>query len=176
MTGPYETERDAAAEPLAREIRALHKAGRVRSGDPDRIVSGTQLTHLEAACTAAGVDLGAYDRRILGWLASWDETTAQVIIGLISRASAQTGADHTAAAIQAVRRAVGREPDFGGWLANVLRTAAELEAADDPLCDAASDKLIAGRPGSWEAEVVLQLAEGGTSLLAEPLPHDRSGT
>lgn len=88
MSGPYETEREAAAEPLAREVHALHETGRVRSGDPDHLVSGTQLRHLEAACTAAGVELGAFDRRILEWLArGYEASTLQVLIGLIDRAN-----------------------------------------------------------------------------------------
>ena len=31
--------------------------------------------------------LGAYDRRILGWLARWEPTTCAVVAGLITRAS-----------------------------------------------------------------------------------------
>jgi hypothetical protein len=49
---------------------------------------------LEDACTAAGVELGAYDRRIIAWLAGWEPQTVAVICGLISRArNAATGAD-----------------------------------------------------------------------------------
>lgn len=90
MPGPYEDETDTYAEPLPREIRAMRDAGRIRSGDPDRLVSGTQLRHLEEACAAAGVELGVFDRRILAWLAGWEPSTVQVVIGLISRAAAQT--------------------------------------------------------------------------------------
>jgi hypothetical protein len=86
-----------------------------------------------------------------------------------------TDAD-TVATVDLIRRAAGREQDFGGWLANVLRTAGELLADGDWLTLVASDKLIAGRPGSWEAELVQRLADGGTSLLAEPLPQEASGT
>ena len=31
--GPYQTEAEALAAPMPREVRALHDAGRVRSGD-----------------------------------------------------------------------------------------------------------------------------------------------
>ena len=65
----------------------MRDAGRIRTGDPDRLVSGTQLRHLEEACAAAGVELGAYDRSILEWLAGWEASTVQVIIGLITRAA-----------------------------------------------------------------------------------------
>ena len=37
-------------------------------------------------CAAAGVDLGAFDRRILSWLSGWEPATAVVICGLITRA------------------------------------------------------------------------------------------
>ena len=87
VMGPYETERQALAEPLAQEVDALHRSGRVRSGDPDRLVRGTQLRHLEAACEDAGVELGAHDRRVLAWLAGHEASTVQVVIGLISRAN-----------------------------------------------------------------------------------------
>lgn len=86
--GPYRSELDALAEPMPREVTALHGAGRVRSGDPDRLVRDTVLRHLLAACEAAGVEVGAFDRRILDWLAGWETSTCQVLIGLISRAHA----------------------------------------------------------------------------------------
>lgn len=60
--------------------------------------------------------------------------------------------DYTRAAIDATVAAVGAEHDFGGWLARVLAgAAAELGS---------SDALIAGRPGSWEADLVSQLVHG----------------
>ena len=43
---------------------------------------------LEDACTAAGVELGAFDREILLWLAGWTPSTVAVLAGLISRAGA----------------------------------------------------------------------------------------
>ena len=86
MTGPYESESDALAGPLYQEIRALREAGRIRPYDPERTVHGTQLRALEAACAEVGVELGAFDRRIVSWLAGWEASTVQVIIGLITRA------------------------------------------------------------------------------------------
>ena len=88
MNGPYATEADAAREELPRQVAALHAAGVVRSGDPDRIVHDTQLRAMHEACERAGLRLGDYDRRILRWLARWEPTTVQVIIGLILRAAA----------------------------------------------------------------------------------------
>lgn len=87
--GPYETERQALAEPMPREINALRDADRIPAGDPGRLVGSTVLRHVEQACAEAGVVLGTYDRRILAWLAGWSEpANSQVVIGLIRRAYA----------------------------------------------------------------------------------------
>lgn len=52
----------------------------------------------------------------------------------------------------AILAAVRTEHDFGGWLAEVLATvSADLGS---------SEALIAGRPGSWEADLVRQLVKG----------------
>jgi hypothetical protein len=59
---------------------------------------------------------------------------------------------HTRLAIAVIVAAAGEEQDFGGWLANVLASAAaELGS---------SAALTAGRPGSWEAALVGQLVKG----------------
>ena len=60
--------------------------------------------------------------------------------------------DYTEEARAAILGAVSEQHDFGGWLAGVLSgAAAELGS---------SDALIAGRPGSWEADLVRQLVKG----------------
>jgi hypothetical protein len=76
--------------------------------------------------------------------------------------------DHTQQACRAIPAAARTECDFAGWLASVLGKAAEVGS---------SDTLTAGRPGSWEAELVQQLTKGtagsGDEYLAdcrEPLP------
>jgi len=59
---------------------------------------------------------------------------------------------YTVRAGQAVLEAASSEHDFGGWLAHVLAAvAAELGS---------TDALTAGRPGSWEAELVQRLVKG----------------
>ncbi len=59
---------------------------------------------------------------------------------------------YTDRATAAILEAVREKHDFGGWLAQILATAAaELG------CTAA---LTAGRPGSWEASLVQQLVRG----------------
>lgn len=59
---------------------------------------------------------------------------------------------YTDAAKDAVRAAVDNEQDFGGWLAHVLEDVARELGG--------SESLVAGRPGSWEAEHVRRLAAG----------------
>ena len=59
---------------------------------------------------------------------------------------------YTDRAATAIVDAVREEHDFGGWLAQILATAAaELGS---------TAALTAGRPGSWEANLVQQLVRG----------------
>ena len=60
--------------------------------------------------------------------------------------------DYTAFAGAAVLAAAAAEHDFGGWLAEVLEGVARDLGG--------SEALVAGRPGSWEAEHVRRLAAG----------------
>jgi len=77
MSGPYETDREAHAAAIA----AIPPAGGwvILGGEQNR-----QL--LTQACEAAGITLGTYDRRIIGWLADYEDATCAVIAGLITRA------------------------------------------------------------------------------------------
>ena len=59
---------------------------------------------------------------------------------------------YTDRATSAIGDAIREEHDFGGWLAQILATAAaELGSTSAP---------TAGRPGSWEANLVQQLVRG----------------
>lgn len=71
--GPFETEREAraAAGPLPDDPHAWPAAN---------------AALIVAACTEAGVYLGAYDERIIHWLAGYEPATCAVVAGLISRA------------------------------------------------------------------------------------------
>ena len=83
MSGPYETEAQARAVPA---VRAAYEAAH---NSPRRGVM-TERNH-EALCraaAAAGVALGAYDHRILQWLAGFEPQTCAVVAGLITRAAA----------------------------------------------------------------------------------------
>lgn len=79
LHGPYETEREAAH--AARSLGGPARPGySILSAEQNR-----QL--LTGACEAAGVGLGAYDERILAWLAGFEDSTCAVIAGLVSRAT-----------------------------------------------------------------------------------------
>lgn len=75
--------------------------------------------------------------------------------------------DYTERAAAAIIEAAQAEHDFGGWLAAVLASAAaELGS---------SRALTAGRPGSWEAELVIQLVCGTVGWNDEYLHPARDG-
>jgi hypothetical protein len=157
MTGPFQTEAEVSALPAVRAVYAAF--------DRNPVVGGMQPHNyqmLAAALAVAGVELGAYDDRILRWLAGWEPATCAVIAGLISRANlpAESGAEPRRTAARAVLArfddevtaystgAVDNvpEPDWRSWawhLAAQLRTlllvtgeqAATLEVARDALLD-----------------------------------------
>ena len=78
--GPYQTEQQAREDPA---VRAVYAAFRASPG------TGRMTPHchriLKDACSAAGVEAGAYDRRILAWLAGWGPETCAVVARLITR-------------------------------------------------------------------------------------------
>jgi hypothetical protein len=71
--GPFSDERAAA-----RAARSW-PAGGEASGNPN-------LTMIMDAVVAAGVELGAWDQRIVAWLSMYEQSTVAVVAGLISRA------------------------------------------------------------------------------------------
>jgi hypothetical protein len=83
VNGPFETEREARELPAVRAIYDAMHASRRRGVMGER---GYRL--LDEACQAAGVQVGAYDHRILVWLAGFEPETCAVVAGLISRAHA----------------------------------------------------------------------------------------
>ncbi|HEY3872848.1 MAG TPA: hypothetical protein VGM10_31110 [Actinocrinis sp.] len=99
--GPYDTEAQARAD--AAVLRAAHRGALYAAGGTDeqrranahRAATG----HLTGALVTAGVALGAYDRRIAGWLADWEIEVVQVVIGWVERAhAAQDPRNHRLAA------------------------------------------------------------------------------
>ena len=80
-SGPYETSDEVRRLPAVRAVYdVMHDAtGRgAGQGECERMLAG--------ACEAAGVALGAYDARILRWLANWEAETVAVVAGWVARA------------------------------------------------------------------------------------------
>ena len=65
--GPFETEQQARDIPA---VQAVYEAFRADPGVGK--MTPHNLAMLEQACAAAGVDLGAFDRRVLVWLSGWE--------------------------------------------------------------------------------------------------------
>ena len=79
--GPYETERQVRELPA---VRAVYDAFGADPG-PGKMAPRCRCI-VDVACSAAGVEIGAYDDRILAWLAGWGPETCAVVAGLITRA------------------------------------------------------------------------------------------
>lgn len=83
-TGPYET---AAGARQAPGVQAIYDTA--RSAPPgQRLMDAGNARMITTACDQAGLELGAYDRRIIAWLGGWEPEIAAVIAGLITRAAA----------------------------------------------------------------------------------------
>jgi hypothetical protein len=80
--GPYQTEAQARERTAVRSIYDAAHASTRRG-----VMAEGSHRLLEQACTATSAELGAYDRRILAWLADWEPQTCAVIAGLITRAA-----------------------------------------------------------------------------------------
>jgi hypothetical protein len=72
------------------------------------------------------------------------------------------GRDYTAAATAAMNAALEQEHDFSDWLARVLAAVAAMNGS--------TYALISGRPGSWEADHVINLVRGTVGHDDEHLP------
>jgi hypothetical protein len=83
--GPVDSEAEVRALPAVQAIRAACRANPARHADAD---NARMITR---ACDTAGVALGAYDRRIVAWLAGWEPQTCAVVAAMISRTAAAKG-------------------------------------------------------------------------------------
>jgi hypothetical protein len=66
-------------------------AGRVPAGPVEVAPAGFVPGGVQAQILAgvlAGIELGAWDRRILGWLAGWDTSTVLTVASWIARSRA----------------------------------------------------------------------------------------
>ena len=85
--GPFETADQVRALPV---VAYVYKAMRLKEGSKGLMASLTMERILEPACEQAGITLGAHDRHILGWLATFGPEEAAVIAGLITRRPPRT--------------------------------------------------------------------------------------
>jgi hypothetical protein len=83
LTGPFETEQEVRDHPV---VRAIYEAA--RADLPRGLLAKGNHEMLSHVLRTAGVELGAYDERIIGWLAGYEPGTCAVIAGLIARAHA----------------------------------------------------------------------------------------
>lgn len=74
--GPWDDWREVLASTPAQQLGAAL--------DTDQ--KNPALTHLTAACEAAGIPVGKEDLRILAWLSAWEVPSVVVIADLITRA------------------------------------------------------------------------------------------
>ena len=142
-TSPFETEAQARETPA---VRAVYEAF---GADPG---VGRMAPHnhrmLCGALAAAGVDLGAYDHRIISWLAGWEPETCAVIAGLVSRAHA-AGIERGAAVCEMCSASGATEAlDRSVWtaLADGTKTVRWL-CADRPACTDRRFPELAAMPG-----------------------------
>ena len=128
--GPFETERQVRELPA---LRAVYEAFDVNPG-VGRMASHNERM-LRESCAAAGVALGAFDARIVSWLAGWEPETCAVIAGLISRAYAAGRCEQAASAEECGADLAGNSGLSVGKAATVL---AALEDATDVICEQAA--------------------------------------
>ena len=83
MIPPFDSDRQARELP---EVAAIYAAFERDHGIGKMALHSHRL--LCEALSAAGVELGAYDHRIVGWLAGWEPQTCAVIAGWVQRAAA----------------------------------------------------------------------------------------
>jgi hypothetical protein len=67
----------------------------IPAGPVDVEPRGTRSTEvkkaaLQSALTAAGVELGAHDERVVSWLTEWEWSTVATIASWINRAAAES--------------------------------------------------------------------------------------
>lgn len=132
--GPFESQRQGA-DSVRRIYDAMHASTRRGAG------TGQCHKVLDAACTAAGIELGAYDRRILMWLAGWEAEMCAVVAGLITRASQARGVVPGPAGLETVWQALADASAWRTWRTEGDRAAdAEQAAAYDALLRRMADE------------------------------------
>jgi hypothetical protein len=109
LRGPYETRRQASTDVAGIYEKARHSTRREVIGEENQAL-------LEDACQNAGVILGAYDARILSWLAGYEPEMCAVVADLVSRAHAAGRASADAGPLLDEDSAAGRHAICPGRL------------------------------------------------------------
>ncbi len=138
LLGCLEDEAQARALPA---VQAVYEAFRADPG-AGRMAPGCYQM-LSAACDAAGVSVGAYDDRILAWLAGFGPETCAVVAGLITRAAA-----------------LERDPDLEQWLGRQLARARTQAAGPDDLAAISQLAALPGHTAETVARWLRQAREG----------------
>jgi hypothetical protein len=124
QAGPFESERDA------REASLYYVEGGPNSG---LSISKANLADLEAA--TSGLALGAYDRRILSWLAGSEPATVAVVCGLVRRAKHAAGVAIRPAELAIVLDALDIAADFKRDRADTCPECPDTEGGLCTTCD-----------------------------------------
>lgn len=147
--GPYETSDQVRHLPAVRAIYdAMHDAPG-RGGGQDECEK-----LLTSACEEAGVTPGAYDARIIRWLANWEPETCMVIAGLITRAVRQ----HPEATEYGVRFTLSGD-------------AVESPVPDEASARTAAESMRRNHP-EWEPVVIVQREAARTAGPWTPAPGE----
>jgi hypothetical protein len=128
--GPFDTGRQVR-ELLA--VRAVYEAFGANPGVGGMAPHNERI--LRESCAAAGVALGAFDVRIVSWLAGWEPETCAVVAGFISRAYA-AGCRGQAAGAEA--RGADLAGNSGLSAAKVATVLAALADATELICEQAA--------------------------------------
>jgi hypothetical protein len=128
------TEAQAAATPAVREVSAAFDA----DPGPGKMTPHN-LAMLMDVCADAGVTVGAFDSRILAWLAGWEPSTCAVVAGLITRAHAGSNG-LTPAQLATVLDALDVAADYKR---DRVATCPDCEASPAELCGTCEWRLTA---------------------------------
>ena len=108
----FETKRQVRELPA---VRAVYAAVGADPGVGHMAAHNERM--LRDSCVAAGVALGALDRRVVSWLAGWEPESCAVVAGLIARAGhgAVCGRGQQAIVLSALAEAAGLIREQAAW-------------------------------------------------------------
>jgi hypothetical protein len=135
--GPFETGGQVRELPVVRAVYDAFEADLAVGG-----MAPHSERMLRESCAVAGVALGAFDGRIVSWLAGWGPGTCAVIAGLVVRAHVAGGCG----------QAVGMELRGADLAGNCGLSAGEAATVLAALVDA-TDVICEQAAWCWECEM-----------------------